>query len=322
MAFVQSAQKGRAAATAHPNADMSSAPVQGNLLVAFVAQQNTGSTLTANTGWTALTATANGDAGRMFYKVAGASEGTNQQPCTTSHTARAWVCLIVEHSGIDPTPLDVENAVGDAGSTKTSPTVNPTSTGAVVVIGAAYSTSASTTFSNQMVNSSATGVSERGDLGDGSGNNQTSGTIWDFSQATAAASYATTVGASVAEAGGIHIAVFKASSGTQYPQAVSGSLSFAGDITKRTSRAIAASLGFTGAIARLTARSLSATLGFSGQTNKQTNRNLSGAVTFTASSSKLTSRQTTATVTFSTSFTPELLAPGTPALVIIHIHTE
>lgn len=87
-------------------------------------------------------------------------------------------------------------------------------------------------------------------------------------------------------------------------QSVSGSLSFTGAIVKAVSRSLSAALGFTGAIA------------------KRTDRSVGGSVSFTGSVTRQSSKGQTATVTFSTSFSPELLAPGTPALVIIHIHTE
>lgn len=87
-------------------------------------------------------------------------------------------------------------------------------------------------------------------------------------------------------------------------QSVSGSLSFTGAIVKRISRSVSAALGFAGAI------------------TKRTDRSVGGSVGFTGAVTKRSAKGQTATVTFSTSFSPELLAPGTPALVIIHIHTE
>jgi hypothetical protein len=126
----------------------------------------------------------------------------------------------------------------------------------------------------------------------------------------------------------------------QFNSSPSGSLSFSGAVAKLLNRVLSASLGFSGAavksinrsltaslslssaMARSTARSLVATLGFTGATTKRTDRSVGGSVTFSGTVAKQPARAHGGTVSFSTSFTPELLAPGTPALVIVHFHTE
>lgn len=87
-------------------------------------------------------------------------------------------------------------------------------------------------------------------------------------------------------------------------QSVSGSLSFTGAITKAISRALSGALSFTGGL------------------TKRTDRSIEGGVTFTGVVVKTTGKSPSGTLTFTASLDPQLLAPGTPALVIIHIHTE
>lgn len=120
----------------------------------------------------------------------------------------------------------------------------------------------------------------------------------------------------------VELEVPDAPANNNYQQSVSGSLSFAGATVKQARRALAASLGFAGSLVKRTSKALTASVGPSGSVTKSTARSSSGAVTFTATTVKQTGRSTTATVTFTTAFNAELQVEGTPALVIIHIHTE
>jgi hypothetical protein len=111
---------------------MSPAPVQGNLLLAWVATALT-TQLVANTGWTIPTGgTAFGGTGgtgrsvAWVYKWAAAGESTTQTPVTGSSTYGLW---IAELSGLDPTlPIDVCAAQTTAsGATQNLPTISPAS---------------------------------------------------------------------------------------------------------------------------------------------------------------------------------------------------
>lgn len=113
-----------------------------------------------------------------------------------------------------------------------------------------------------------------------------------------------------------------ASSGTNYSQSLTGALSFAGAITKRLNRALTSGLSFSGAVAKQVTRPLTSSVGFSGSVAKRIDRSLSGTVTFTSGQSKQTSRSTSAAVSFTVAFVADLQGQGTPALVIIHYHTE
>lgn len=185
------------------------APTNGNLIVAYVAQQST-NTWTAQSGWTQLTKPFSGDEGAIFYKYAGASETTAQTPCTTSTGTRRWVIHLAEYSGVDSAIAPTENAATDVNATKTSPTITPTSGKGALLIGGAFSTGQATTFSAEAVGGSSTGVTERGDLSGGSSANGTSAALWDMLISTTSGTYSTTVTASIAESGGIGIAIFYA----------------------------------------------------------------------------------------------------------------
>lgn len=120
----------------------------------------------------------------------------------------------------------------------------------------------------------------------------------------------------------VELEVPDAPSGQQYNQSVSGSLGFTGNIAKRTGRALSAALGFSGSIARQTSRSLLASVGFGGQVTKSTSRSISASLGLDGTVLKLTSRSASGSLDFSTSFSAQLVAPETPALIAIHFHPE
>lgn len=92
-----------------------------------------------------------------------------------------------------------------------------------------------------------------------------------------------------------------ASGGTQYNSSPSGSLSF------------------TGAVAKAVSRALTGALSFAGSVTKRTSRSQSGSLDFSAGTVKVTQRGNTATITFTGALDSQVV---TPALVIIHFHTE
>jgi hypothetical protein len=86
-----------------PSVTMGTAPVNGNLLVAFVFGSS--STPTANTGWTLQTAFSQGSGFWYFYmftKVAGAGESTTQSPVTAGSSGY-WTVGIYEIDGQNAT---------------------------------------------------------------------------------------------------------------------------------------------------------------------------------------------------------------------------
>lgn len=89
--------------------------------------------------------------------------------------------------------------------------------------------------------------------------------------------------------------------GTNYTSSQAGSLSFTSAMAKRISRALTGTLSFAGAITKRTDKAHTATVDFAGSTVK------------------VTQRANTATVTFSGSLDSQV---QTPALIIIHFHTE
>lgn len=105
-------------------------------------------------------------------------------------------------------------------------------------------------------------------------------------------------------------------------QSLAGSLSFTGALVGLLGRVLTGGLSFSGEVAKSINRALSAALDFGGAITKRTDRSLSGSVTFTTAQSKQTSRSTSAAVSFTVSFAADLQDAGTPALVIIHYHTE
>lgn len=81
---------------------LSSAPVQGNMLVAFVSDQTGGST--AGAGWLILedVAAANDD-GCVLIKIAGASESATQTPVSDGHQGTITVYELTNAAGGLPT---------------------------------------------------------------------------------------------------------------------------------------------------------------------------------------------------------------------------
>jgi hypothetical protein len=201
-------------------ATLGAAPTQNNLLVAHVAQQAT-NTFTPSAGWAALTEVTSTDEGLLLWKIAGAAEQAAQTPCVTSSATRNWECIVAEYSSVAASPLLAENGQADNDATKTSPSVTPTAGLRALCIGAAFSTTASTGFSAQKLNGSTTGVTERQDQGSGSGSNQVRGCLWDAEITSTSGSYTVEATASVSEAGGVSIAIFKLTSGTTFNQSAS-----------------------------------------------------------------------------------------------------
>lgn len=162
-AYVQSkTAKGSSAA---PAATFTSAPTQGNLLVAAAMAMSTTVITMTSTGWTALTSATGGTGGstravRMFYKVAGAGESSI---VTMASGNAAWAIVIGEYSGLAATPLNVENAQVNASSNPaTTPSVTPTGTGPGLFVAAMFDNSANASVSAETIGGVAS--NEREDL--------------------------------------------------------------------------------------------------------------------------------------------------------------
>lgn len=202
----------------------------GNLLVAFFAGSDVGCDTATITGWTALTGTGvtggNPSAlrtSRMFYKKATGGE----QTVTTSVVTQMQRSLIVaEYSGVDATTqLDVENnVVTNSGTTHTTPTVTPASGVERLVIIATIARSAGL-WSNELVNSSATGVNEREDTQSLNSTAQLS----DLDVISTSGSYSGSADTSIANTGIAGIAIFSAAAAaTQAPTVTTDSFSNVG----------------------------------------------------------------------------------------------
>ena len=102
---------------------MTTAPANGNLLIAFVGST---SALTANTGWVQLDYnTAGMDWGGIYYKVAGASESTTQQPITSGGSPSEIAIYEVENAQVAFLGVSDLSAIpNDQTSTTTPATVS------------------------------------------------------------------------------------------------------------------------------------------------------------------------------------------------------
>lgn len=187
-------------------------PVQGNLLVAFVAWNGT-QTPTAAAGWTLCTVLASPDNACFAYKIAAASESATQEPLTLSGSATKGVSLLEYQGPFQASPLDVEDAQVQNGATKTTPGVDPVDGVQRLIVCAAVSDHGSgTSYSTQKIAGSTGGVTERTDF---AGQGSVSQSVWDRVVAsTAAGSYNGSASASPTDNGAAHIAIF-ASAATQ-----------------------------------------------------------------------------------------------------------
>lgn len=186
-AFVQS--KSATGTSGAFSVTLNSTPTQGNLLVCVCSSAGQLTIAMSSSGWTPLT---NSNAGggtsrsiRMFYKIAGAGESST---VTTTTTSSAWFIAVAEYSGINTaTPLNVENSqVNASGATQPTPTVTPSGSEAILIVCGSGVRNNADSFSNQQVNSSTTGVTERED--NTSSGNQT-GCLYDKFVGSASGSY-------------------------------------------------------------------------------------------------------------------------------------
>lgn len=248
MGYVQSAQQGSSGAAVA--ATLPTAPTQGNLLVAWIAQQGSNDTWTPSPGWTLLTDTGASDTGAFAWKEATAGESATQQPVTAGNTARVWWVAVAEYEGIDFALMGGVWPVEAAGSNSPSPSVTPPVGVQALVVGAATSTSSGVTFTGQLVNGSATGVTDRQQGSSGSSSNATSADMWD-ADVTTAGSYSVDVTGSVG-ANGSAVAVFPYAAVVSTPAhgAVSGAQEWVGTATGHTGRhgAVDGAQSWTGAV--------------------------------------------------------------------------
>ena len=136
--------------------------VSGNYISAYVVWQSGAGTLTNGTGWTRRTLVDDGTLQSAWLQKV--STGSTSETVISWVTAGlSWSVILVEHSGQDTTPLDVENNAINASATPlTTPTVTPTSGLEEVALSGAVTGVPSSTFSADQVNASATGVTSYG----------------------------------------------------------------------------------------------------------------------------------------------------------------
>lgn len=158
--FVQKAGVGGTAATAQVT--LTSVPTQGNLLIvdAYGAESSGGAAFTMqNAGWTQLDSQSGSTTEiSQWWKIAGASEPTAIS--LTPPTGAIWDLCATEYSytGITlGTPLG--NAVqSSTGASRSTPIINVSASGPVLVHCAVGIRGASTVFTSQSVNGSTSGV--------------------------------------------------------------------------------------------------------------------------------------------------------------------
>lgn len=188
-----------------PSAVMGAAPAQNNLLVAFFPGGTSAQTAINSYNQRTVVNDTTTRKAALYDKIAGAAESTTQAPATIAAGA-AWTCTVTEYAGnATSSYVDVENAVQDNDATKTSPTVDPTDSIDVVVVGACFWNAGTGTVSGQTVNASTTGVVERSDF-----NTSRASATWDWIGTTTSGGYNTEGTATAAVTGGCHIAIYKA----------------------------------------------------------------------------------------------------------------
>lgn len=209
IAFVQSKSAG--SGTTPPAVTLTSVATSGNLLVAEIMSHNTNTNHTI-AGWTALTNISTGSggttrSGRLFYKI---SDGTEQT--ITGGAQSNWSMAVAEYSGIDTNvPLVVENSNSTASSTThTTPTVNAESTPDMLVFLGGMARN-NTALSNEQVNSSTTGVTEREEV---LGGTVCKLVLADKIVTTASGNYNAQFDCATASVGIAGIALFRGSDGT------------------------------------------------------------------------------------------------------------
>ncbi len=196
-------------------ATLGAAPTEGNVLLAYLGQQST-NTWTMEAGWTLLTMVYQGDESAFAWKEVGASESATQTAATSNNTARNLGIWLAEFSGLDAAALVLnEDGIGDALATKTTPSVTPTAGQDVLIVCGGHSTAGDTVLSNMLVNGSATGVTEHGNLQAGTASNGVSMAMWSLPVASTSGSYSGTVDASVAQSGAALIVVLAVASGAE-----------------------------------------------------------------------------------------------------------
>jgi hypothetical protein len=209
---------GSGAISSTPMATMGGAPIQGNLLVGILALGNT-STYTDEVGWERIDGPTTRSA--VFYKLAGVGEPLAQQPCSIS-PARNYSLTISEYSGIEAVGLlDASANQADSDTAMASPAANPTDGITALLVGAAIASGNAPSYSGQKIGGTTVGVSERGDVQQGSSN---SCSLWDRLNVAVATDTFTSEATPSASPnnGAIYILIFKAAAIVDAAAAVAG----------------------------------------------------------------------------------------------------
>lgn len=195
-----------------PSATLAATPTSGNLLVSYFPGGTTAQT--PINSYTQRTVVTDGS-GRLtaFYdKIAGGSEPAAQAPATIT-AAASWSCHALEYSSVDPASrLLVENGQADNDSPKTSPAVDPTDGVDALIVGGCFWNATTGTVSNELVNGSTTGVTERTDPNAGRAS-----ATWDWIGVTASGTYTVEATPSASTNGGCQIVIYKGAAAAATP---------------------------------------------------------------------------------------------------------
>jgi hypothetical protein len=194
-----------------PRATFAVAPTQGNLLLAFVVGTTGNWNPNTAAGWDMIATQINGDKGSIVYKIAGAAEPVLQQPIVYDGN-NDWICFLAEYTaGAGATyAVAVTNSRGLTTAAKSNlatavPAVAQGKDG--LIFGGFFNDLGTGTWATHLVNGSATGVVERGDVQRATGT--LSASCHDKYEPGLAASY-TNSATSTAGTGGAMIAIFYA----------------------------------------------------------------------------------------------------------------
>jgi hypothetical protein len=261
-------------ASAAPQITLSQAPVQNNLLVAFVTIDTTTPTLSAAAGWTKLTTQANTVNCALFWKVAGVGESATQQPASLS-ASDDWIVIMTEFSGAATSlPVDVEGAGLDSTSPFVTPGVDPVDgVERLAVLGVGSNDNDTPPYDTEQVGGNvATEIGEVAFAGPKLG----AGAWFYVYASTPAGTISGQASGAPNAASTAHIAFFKPGAAA-LTQSVSGTLSSSAGVQKEGRKFPAGTVTSSALLVKRTERALTAAIASAGALLKETRRALGGA---------------------------------------------
>ncbi len=183
-AYVQSKSNNGTSTPGTPTVTLTSAPIAGHVLVAFIFSGGAETTISIS-GWNNGTAQSNVNvAGRAFWKV---SDGSEQTVTGSLSTARAWSMTVLEYSGVNnTTPELAENSSANSAGTRITGTASPASGANGMLVGVRGVKANSTCSAETLITSNVGTVTEREDA-----NTAANGSIaaWDANVTSTSGSY-------------------------------------------------------------------------------------------------------------------------------------